>query len=97
MASISTYSTELTINNGVASVTGFVRGKSGVTSTYVKVILQKKVSGDWIDVESWEDSSATRSITIAETYPVSKGTYRVVMTCSADEETKTAISAERTY
>lgn len=41
-ANISTYSTEQTISGGVASVTGFVRGKLGVTNTYVKVILQKK-------------------------------------------------------
>lgn len=97
MENISTYSTELTISNGVASVTGFVRGKSGVTNTYVKVTLQKNVSGEWIDVESWEDSSNTRSTTIAETYQISRGTYRVVMICSADGETKTATSAERTY
>lgn len=42
MANISTYSTELTISSGVALVTGFVRGKLGVTNTYVKVTLQKK-------------------------------------------------------
>lgn len=98
MTSISTYSTELSISSdGSASITGFVRGKTGVTSTYVKVTLQKKVSGVWIDVESWEDSSNTRSTTITETYQISRGTYRVSMTCSADGETKTATSAERTY
>ncbi len=98
MTSISTYRTELSISSdGSASITGLVRGKTGVTSTYVKVILQKKVSGVWIDVESWEDSSNTRSTTIAETYQISRGTYRVSMTCSADGETKTATSAERTY
>ena len=91
-------SPELSISSdGSASITGLVRGKTGVTSTYVKVILQKKVSGVWIDVESWEDSSNTRSTTIAETYQISRGTYRVSMTCSADGETKTATSAERTY
>ena len=74
-----------------------VRGKSGVTSTYVKVTLQKSESGSWKDVKSWEDSNNTRSTTIAETYQVSKGEYRVTMTCSANTETKTATSASRTY
>lgn len=98
MTNISTYSTELSISSdGIASASGFVKGKSGVTSTYVKVTLQKSVSGKWVDVESWETSSDTRSASVAETYQVSRGTYRVTMICSADGETKTATSAERTY
>lgn len=98
MTSISFYSTELSISSdGIASVTGFVRGKSGVTSTYVKVTLQQNVSGNWVDVKSWEDSNSTRSTSVDETYLVSRGTYRVTMTCSADGESKTVTSAERTY
>ena len=77
MTSISAYSTELSISStGVASISGFVRGKSGVTNTYVKVTLQKSVSGEWDDVKSWENSSSTRSTSVAETYQVSEGTYR---------------------
>lgn len=92
--SISVYSTELSISSdGIASISGFVRGKLGITSTYVEVTLQKSVSGTWVDVESWENSSDTRSTSVAETYLVSRGTYRVTMTCSADRETKTATSA----
>lgn len=98
MTYIYSYSTELSISSdGVATVTGMIRGKSGVTSTYVEVTLQKSESGKWVDVESWEDSSSTRSVTVVETYQVSRGTYRVTMTCSANGETKTATSAERTY
>ena len=98
IAKIYTYSTELSISGGgVASISGFVRGKSGVTSTYVKVTLQKSVSGEWVDVESWEESNDTRSTSVTETYQVSHGTHRVIMTCSADGETETATSAERTY
>lgn len=98
MTYIFSYSTELSISsNGAATVTGFVRGKSGVTATYVKVTLQEKVSDSWVDVESWEDSSNTISASVSETYQVSRGTYRVTMTCSANGETKTATSAERTY
>lgn len=98
MTYIYSYSTELSISSdGVATVTGMIRGKSGVTSTYVEVTLQKSESGKWVDVESWEDSSSTRSVTVAETYQVVRGTYRVTMTCSANGETKTAISASRSY
>lgn len=98
MAYIQSYKVELTISNsGVASVTGVVTGKLNVTTTSVEVILQKYVSGDWVDVESWEESNNSFRTSIAETYQVSKGTYRVVMTCSANTETKTATSAQRTY
>lgn len=98
MTYIYSYSTELSISSdGVATVTGTIRGKSGVTSTYVKVTLQKSESGQWVDVKSWEESSSTRSITIAEIYQVVRGTYRVTMTCSANGETKTATSASRSY
>lgn len=98
MAYIQSYKVELTISDsGVASVTGVVTGKLDVTSTSVEVILQKYVSGDWVDVESWEESNNSFRTSIAETYQISKGTYRVVMTCSANTETKTATSAQRTY
>jgi hypothetical protein len=60
-------------------------------------IAAQNVSDKWVDVESWETSSDTRSASVAETYQVSRGTYRVTMICSADGETKTATSAERTY
>ena len=82
---------------GEASVTGFVRGKKGVTNAYVKVTLQKKVSGSWVYVQSWESSGSGRNATIAETYSVSRGTYRVVALIKAGTESKSPISAERTY
>lgn len=98
MTYISTYNTDLTISNtGLATITGEVRGKSGVTSAYVKVTLQKYESGNWIDKEYWEDSQDGRKASVSETYQIEKGTYRVFMTCSANSETKTATSAERTY
>ena len=98
MTYIYSYSTDVSISSdGVATITGMVRGKSGVTSTYVKEKKKKSESGSWKDVKSWEDSNNTRSTTIAETYQVSKGEYRVTMTCSANTETKTATSASRTY
>lgn len=98
MEYISMYGTELSISSsGLASVTGFVRGKSGVSSAYVKVTLQKSVSGKWVNVKSWEDSSSSRSATVAKTYQVSRGTYRTVATLKANTESKTAVSANRTY
>lgn len=98
MTYISTYSTDLSISDGgAATITGLVRGKTGVTNTYVKVTLQKSISGNWNDIESWEKSNNGRSTTISEVYQVSKGTYRVVMNCSANTESKTVTSVTRTY
>ena len=98
MVSIFSCYTKLYIStDGSATITGTVKGKADVTYTYVKVTLQKSESGNWIDVKSWEDSNNGRSTTVSETYQVSRGTYRVVMTCSANSETKIVISEERTY
>ena len=98
MTYISSYETKLSISDsGSASVFGQVKGKTGVTDSYVKVTLQQSVSGAWVDVESWEASSDSRIATVSETYQVSRGTYRTVMTCSANGETKTQTSVTRTY
>ena len=99
MTYISSYTTDLSINStGMATITGLVRGKSGVTSTYVKCTLQRSVGGGWTDVKSWETSSSTWAATIGETYQLSsRGTYRVYMECSANTEEKTLTSAYRTY
>ena len=48
-------------------------------------------------VQSWESSGSGRNATIAETYSVSRGTYRVVALIKAGTESKSPISAERTY
>lgn len=99
MAYISLYSTELSITStGVASISGIVRGKPDVTSTYVKCTLQMSVGGGWVDVKSWESSSTTFAATVAETYQLSsRGTYRVSMECRANTEEKSGTSAYRTY
>lgn len=99
MTYIASYTTELSISStGLASITGMVRGKSGVTSTYVKCTLQMSVGGGWVDVKSWEVSSSTFDATIGETYQLSsRGTYRVYMECRANTEEKTGTSAYRTY
>lgn len=98
-AYISVYSANLSISDsGVASVSGLVRGRSGTTNTSVKCILQRDVSGTWVDVKTWTDSNNNSASTVNTTYQLfSHGTYRVYMECSANNETKTATSAYRTY
>lgn len=62
MTYIISYSADLYISDsGEASITGYVRGKGDVTSTYVSATLQRKSGSYWIDVESWEDSSTERN------------------------------------
>lgn len=99
MTYILSYTTDLSITStGVATVTGNVRGKSGVTSSYVKCTLQMSIGGGWVDVKSWEHSSSTPNATIGETYQLSsRGTYRVYMVCRANTEEKDGTSAYRTY
>lgn len=99
MTYIASYSTDLSISStGVATITGRVRGKSTVTSSYVKCTLQMSVGGGWVDVKSWEDSSTSTGATVAETYQLSsRGTYRVSMECRANTEEKSGTSAYRTY
>lgn len=98
MTYISSYNVGLSISDdGIASVSGLVNGKPGVTHAYVKVTLQKSVSGTWQNVESWEDSSDSRDAIVDIAYQVSRGTYRAVMTCSANGETQSKISATKTY
>ena len=98
MAYISMYSTNLSISDtGLASISGLLRCKSGTTSTYVKCTLPTEVSGTWVNVKSWEATGNTGA-TVGETYQLfSHGTYRVYMECRANNETKTATSAYRTY
>ena len=99
MTYITSYTTDLSISStGVATITGSVRGKSGVTSSYVTCTLQMSVGGDWVDVKSWTDANNARGSTVAQTYQLSsRGTYRVFMECGANTEEKTLTSAYRTY
>ena len=57
-------------------------------------MLQKSVSGEWVYVESWEESNDTSNTSVAETYQVSHDTYRVIMTCGADGETETMLAGQ---
>lgn len=99
MTYIAGYGTNLSISStGEATISGWVRGKNGVTSTYVKVTLQRSVSGGWVDVKTWEASSSDLGATVAVTYQLSsRGTYRTIMTCCANTESKDDVSAYKTY
>ncbi len=96
--SIASQDVSLSISsNGVATVGARVMGKVGVTSTSVVATLQRETSSGWEDVATWEDSNASRRTTISETYQVSRGTYRVVATVTADGESATITSTIETY
>lgn len=99
MTYISACNTTLSISEGgVATISGYVQGKAGVTYTYAKATLQIWISNKWVDVKSWEESSNSRSTTISETYQLSSiGTYKVVMTCTANSESVTTYSDNVTY
>lgn len=97
MTYISNYAATLSINNGEASVGGFLNAKSGTTTTYIELTLQRKNGSSWDDVKTWKKSSTLRYISIAETYNVSKGTYRVFANVKANSESKTGTSAVVTY
>jgi len=96
---ISDYDYSLSISSsGVASVSGGVYGKPGVTFTHVKLILQKNVSGTWQDVKTWEASNNGDSVSIDDTHQLtSRGTYRVYVTFKANTESKICTSSSKTY
>lgn len=99
MTYIYQYRANLSISDsGVATIYGAVHGKEGVTYTYAKVTLQIWVSNKWVDVKSWEESNNSTSTIISETYQLSSiGTYKVVMTCTANSESATTYSDNVTY
>lgn len=96
MEKISSYGADLSISSsGKASIYGSVKAKSG--STYVKVTLQQLSGRTWSSVKSWESSSTGSVAAVAESYSVSKGTYRLVVYVKADTESKTIYSDKQTY
>lgn len=96
---ISRYTNTFDISSsGVATVGGAVYGKSGVTFTHVKLILQKNVSGTWEDVKTWEASNDGDSVSIDDTHQLtSRGTYRLYATYKANTESKIYTSSSKTY
>lgn len=98
MESIASYSADLAISDsGTASVTAYVIAKGNAASTYVKATLQKKSENGWVDVKSWKKTGNGGYTGVIETYPVSRGKYRVKAAIQADSETRNVITVTRTY
>ena len=88
-------------SNGIASPTASANAKCDVNSISVMLILQRQIGDSWGHVTSWYAESVYRGIDIAETYRVSRGTYRCVATfvinTDSGSETKHATTVESTY
>lgn len=98
MTNINSHGVNLSISEtGSASIYGYIYAQPSVTSTSIRITLQRNILGIWFDVTSWNSSSEATYLTISKTYQVSHGKYRVVMNCSADSETQSSTSGECTY
>ncbi|HHU72847.1 MAG TPA: hypothetical protein GXZ21_12575 [Clostridiales bacterium] len=93
--------TSLTINDGIATIKGYVQRTSSGNSIYLSSTLQRYNNGLWIDVESWSKTTTSFSASISEKSEVGKGSYRVRTYYSVDgnggTETGTIYSKEITY
>lgn len=93
--------TSLTINDGIATIKGYLQRTYYGNSIYLSSTLQRYNNGLWIDVESWSKTTTSFSATISEKLDVVKGSYRVRTYYSVDgsggTETGTIYSKEITY
>lgn len=78
-------------------VVGTVVGVSGTANTSLVAVLQRQRGNSWVDVKTWETSSASKRVSLQEVYPISSGTYRVILTGTADGESTTVYSTMLTY
>lgn len=58
--------TSLTINDGIATIKGYVQRTSSGNSIYLSSTLQRYNNGLWIDVESWSKTTTSFSASISE-------------------------------
>ncbi len=72
----------LTISNGNATVSSYVDGKNGTTSTSVTVYLEKLVNGSWQPYTSWTHNGG-RNQDNSDSTPVQHGAYRARMSVTA--------------
>lgn len=93
---ISSYECSLDISNGNAECTSSIDGNSKVTSTKITMILQKLSSGSWINVATF-NATGGNSCELERTYKISRGTYRLYCTFTANSETVTKKTASKTY
>ena len=68
----------LSISSGTATVSSYVRGKNGTSSTCVTVYLEKYTNGSWQVYTSWTHNGG-KDQDNTDTTTVSHGTYRVRM------------------
>lgn len=89
--------TTLSFSGETASVLAKVQGKDGTSNVSMVAVLQRQRGSSWVNVKTWEKSSASKSVRLQEVYPISSGTYRVMLTGTADGESTTVYSAVVTY
>ena len=102
MLYISNYFAGLYIgSDGLASISASLAGKCDANSSSIMIILQRQIGDSWGNVASWYKERDYEYVDIAETYRVSRGTYRCVATfvinTDSGSETKHETTAERTY
>lgn len=94
---ISSAEADISNNSGVLTLdTKLVAKQKSNLSITMK--LQKKSGTSWTTIKTWNASkSSAYSLSINETYTVSRGTYRIASTLSTGTETTTVYSATITY
>ena len=99
---ISTINTSLNISGGKASASVTVDDlNNNTTKIYATMTLQKKSGGSWSNIEKWDKTTYSRTLTLSKTKAISKGTYRLKCVIKAYKnancETITKYSLERKY
>ena len=102
MLYIASYCAGLYIDSaGLASISASLAGKCDANSASIMIILQRQIGDSWGNIASWYAEEDYEYVDIAETYRVSRGTYRCVATfvinTDSGSETKHETTAERTY
>lgn len=89
-------------SGGSANIEVYVKGTSSVTKVSITAKLQQYKNGSWSTIKTFTKSKDSTSVTLSDTYPVTKGyTYRVQSTvtayCGGASETRTVTSNEVKY
>ena len=102
MLYIADASSKLSITSGTSNVQSWLSGTSSVTKVSITAKLQQYKNGSWTTIKTFSKSKDSTSVTLSDTYPVTKGyTYRVQSTvtayCGGASETRTVTSNEVKY
>lgn len=89
-------------SGGTAQIETKLFGTASVTKVSITAKLQQYKNGDWTTIKTFTKSKDSTSVTLSDTYPVTKGyTYRVQSTvtayCGGASETRTVTSSEVKY